>query len=61
MERWKGDKMKECRYSVDGNCTNGTVACEKCSSTEMEMENCLPFQRCIILHNDNWEAELKEK
>ncbi len=46
--------MKKCRYSIGVNCTNKDVACEKCDSTELEMENCLPFQRCISLHNDDW-------
>ncbi len=46
--------MKKCRYSIDSDCTNKGVACEKCSSTELEMESCLPFKRCVILHDDNW-------
>lgn len=53
--------MKICRYSVDGNCTNEDVACDRCSSTELELKNCLPFQRCIILQNDSWGVELEEK
>lgn len=52
--------MKKCRYSVNGICTNDGVACEKCNSTEIEMKSCTPFQRCIILHNDNWAVEVKE-
>lgn len=55
------NKMKKCRYSVDGNCTNDDVACEKCSSTELELKNCIPFQQCIILQNDNWGVELEKK
>jgi len=49
--------MKKCRYSLSGDCANKGVACEKCDSTELEMESCLPFQRCIILHDDNWAIE----
>ncbi len=49
--------MKKCRYSIGGDCTNKDVACEKCDSTELEMESCLPFQRCIILHDDYWATE----
>lgn len=30
--------MRICRYSIDGKCTNETVACEQCNSTEDEIE-----------------------
>lgn len=49
--------MGKCRYSMNGKCTNADVACEKCDSAEMEMKNCLPLQRCVILHDDNWIIE----
>lgn len=49
--------MEKCRYSTNGECINNEVSCEKCGSTELEMENCLPLQRCIILHDDNWIIE----
>ena len=50
--------MKKCRYSIDGKCTNENVACEKCNSTDHEMKACLPFQRCIILLDDNWAIDV---
>lgn len=53
--------MMKCRYSIDGNCTNDKVACEKCNSTDYEMRACTPFQRCIALHNDNWTIEIEDK
>lgn len=55
--------VKKCRYSIDGNCTNENVACEKCNSTEIEMESCASLQKCIIVYGDNWmidETETKE-
>lgn len=51
--------MKKCRYSVGGICTNNDVACEKCNSTEYEMRTCTPFQRCIVLYNDDWSVEIE--
>lgn len=53
-------KVEKCRYSIDGKCTNENVACEKCNSTEYEMRVCTPFQRCVILHNDNWAIKTEE-
>jgi len=50
--------IKKCRYSIDGKCTNDGVACEKCNSTEHEMRACTPFQRCVILHDDNWTIDV---
>lgn len=52
--------MKKCRYSIDGKCTNENVACEECNSTDHEMKACLPFQRCIILLNDNWAIDVPD-
>lgn len=52
--------MKKCRYSIDGKCTNENVACEECNSTDHEMKACLPFQRCIILLDDNWAIDVPE-
>lgn len=54
------DDVKKCRYSIDGKCTNENVACEKCDSTDYEMKICLPFQRCIILLDDNWAIDVPE-
>lgn len=50
--------IKKCKYSIDGKCTNENVACEKCNSTEYEMRACTPFQRCIILHDENWAIDV---
>ena len=50
--------IKKCKYSIDGKCTNENVACEKCNSTEYEMRACTPFQRCVILHDENWEIDV---
>ncbi len=52
--------MKRCRYSINGNCTNDNVACDKCNSTEMKMKSCTPFQRSIILNDDNWSVEVAQ-
>lgn len=52
--------MKRCRYLINGRCTNDSVACEKCSSTEIEMKSCAPFQRSIILNDDNLGIEVEE-
>ena len=52
--------MKQCRYSIDGNCTNENVACENCNSTEIEMELCAPLQRCISVYDDNWIIDAPE-
>lgn len=52
--------MKKCRYSIDGNCTNENVACEKCNSTEIEMKSCAPLQKYIIVYDDNWMIDSTE-
>lgn len=52
--------MKQCRYSIDGNCTNENVACEHCNSTEIEMELCAPLQMCISVYDDNWIIDAPE-
>ena len=52
--------MKKCKYSIDGNCTNKNVACEKCNSTEMEMESCAPLQKSLLVYNEKWTVETED-
>lgn len=53
--------MKKCKYSINGDCTNDRVACEKCNSTEQEMETCNPLHKSTIVYNEKWLVETEMK
>lgn len=52
-------KYGKCRYSIDGKCTNENVSCDVCNSTDIEMRNCMPLQRCVLLYGDDWVIKIE--